>query len=128
MYSRIQEQTYQLRQKKYVLEYLDQHVDNILPSHISPRTVNGLSMIPLRKVAVTIKLGKQTYQDDLDIYPGVSGALISWKAAKNLDILPASYPHPDNSQCMGTQMSQESCSNRYVKKIDSNPTAEDLVK
>ena len=31
---------------------------------------------------VTIKLGKQTYQDDLHIYPGVSGALISWKAAE----------------------------------------------
>ena len=29
---------------------------------------------------------------------------------------------------MGTQLSQESCSNRQVKQIDSNPTAEDLVK
>ena len=61
-----------------VLEYLGQHVDNILPS----RTVNGLSMIPLGKVPVTIKLGKQTYQDGLHIYPGVPGALISWKAAR----------------------------------------------
>ena len=50
---------------KEVLEYLGHHIDNIPPSHISPRTVNGLSMTPLGKVPVTIKLGKQIYQDDL---------------------------------------------------------------
>ena len=41
-----------------VLAYLGHQVDNIPPSYISPRTVNGLSMSPLRKVPVTIKLGK----------------------------------------------------------------------
>ena len=30
-----------------VLEYLGHQVDNIPPSYISPRTVNGLSMTPL---------------------------------------------------------------------------------
>ena len=60
-----------------VLEFLGQHVDNILPSHISPRTVNGLTMTLLGKVPVTITLGKQMYQGNLHKYPGVSGALIS---------------------------------------------------
>ena len=36
--------------------------------------------------------------------------------------------HIANSQSMDAQMSQESCFNRHVKQIDSNPTAEDLVK
>ena len=73
-----------------VLKILGQHVDNILPSDINPRTVNGLSMTPLGRLPVTITLGTKTYQDDLHIYPGVSGALISWKAAKGLGIIIAS--------------------------------------
>ena len=77
-----------------VLAILGQHISNILPSSISPRTVNGLSMMPLGKVPVTIQLGKATYKDDLHIYPGVSGALISWKAAKGLGILHPQYPYP----------------------------------
>jgi len=79
-----------------VLELLGQHIDNILSLDISPRTVNGMSMISLGKVPVTIKLGKITYKDNLHIYPGVSGALISWKTAKGLGILSASYPYPEN--------------------------------
>ena len=81
-----------------VLEILGQHVDNILPSDINPRTVNGLSITPLGRLPVTITLGTKTYQDDLHIYPGVSGALISWKAAKGLGILPPRYPYPHSPQ------------------------------
>ena len=76
-----------------MLEYLGQHIDNIIPSGISLRTANGLRMTSLGKVPITIKLGEASYHDDLHIYPGVSGALISWKAAKHLGILPASYPY-----------------------------------
>ena len=42
-----------------VLEILGQHVDNILPSDINPRTVNGLT--PLGRLPVTITLGTKTY-------------------------------------------------------------------
>ena len=38
-----------------LLEYLGQHIDNMLPSGVSPRTVNGLSMASLGKLAITIK-------------------------------------------------------------------------
>ena len=82
-----------------VLTLLGQHVGNILPSSISPRTVNGLSIMPLGKVPVTIQLGKAIYKDDLHIYPGVSGALISWKAAKGLGILHPQYPYPGQWSC-----------------------------
>ena len=101
-----------------VLEFLGQHFDNILPSRISPRTVNGITMTPLGRVPITIKLGRQTCRDNLHIYPGVSGALISWKVAKNLGILLESYPgaltpdlHPTVS----------------VNQVDGNSTAESLA-
>ena len=51
-------------------------------------------MTPIGKLPVTIQLEGRRYTDDLHIYPGVSGALISWKAAKGLGILPDHYPHP----------------------------------
>ena len=60
------------------LKDLRQHIDNLLPSHISPRAVNGSCMTPLGKLPVTIQLEGRIYTDDFHIYPGVSGALISW--------------------------------------------------
>ena len=36
-------------------------------------------------------------------YPGVTGVIISWKAARELGILPVHYPHPE-----GMQYSKES--------------------
>ena len=71
-------------------------------------------MTPLGIVPITIKLGDVAHRDDLHIYPGVSEALTSWKAAKHLGILPASYPYPEkqSSQEPGhreAQMRQASC-------------------
>ena len=51
-------------------------------------------MTPLGKLPVTISLGTAVYTDELHIYPQVCGALLSWKAAKGLNILPANYPNP----------------------------------
>ena len=111
-----------------VLEILGQHVDNILPSDIYPRTVNGLNMTPLGRLPVTITLGTKTYQDDLHIYPGVAGALISWKAAKGLGILPPSYPYPHSPQ--GPQPGKARLQNEdpsSVEQVSCNPVPEDLV-
>ena len=90
---------------------------------VSPRTVNGLSMTPLGKVPITIKLGEAAYHDDWHIYPGVSGALISWNAAKHLEILPVSYPYPEKQSSLRpghheAQMRRASC----------NSISENLVK
>jgi len=44
-----------------MLYVLGHHIDNILPSTISPRTVNGSSMIALGKIPITIQLGTARY-------------------------------------------------------------------
>lgn len=81
-----------------ILKILGQHEDNLLPSSISPRAVNGSYMRPIGKVPIRIQLEGRSYNDDLHIYPGVTGALISWKAAKGLGILPTHYPQPEQGQ------------------------------
>ena len=55
------------------------------------------------KVPVRLQLEGRSYDDDLHIYPGVTGALISWKAAKGLGILPAHYPQPEQEIQGGTR-------------------------
>ena len=44
-----------------MLQALGDHIDNILLSNISPRTVNGSSMVPLDKIPITIQLGALKY-------------------------------------------------------------------
>ena len=77
-----------------VMKHLGQHMNNLLPSKICPRTVNGSHMRPLGKIPITIQLRDRRYEDEMHIYPGVSGALISWRAAIGLGILPPHYPYP----------------------------------
>ena len=61
---------------------------------MTPKAVNGTKMHPMGKMPVTLSLGALQYTDDFYIYPEVTGTLLSWKAAKGLNILPRSYPHP----------------------------------
>ena len=51
-------------------------------------------MHPIGKLPVKLQLGDKEYCDDFHIYPNIQGALISWKACKQLHILPECYPHP----------------------------------
>ena len=71
------------------------HVDNLTPSERSPRAANGAYMKTLVKIPVAISLQGRNYKDDIHIFPGVSGALIIWKATRELGILPSQYPHPE---------------------------------
>ena len=79
-----------------VLESLNEYPDNLLPSKVIPRAVNGTTMSPIRKLPVTVSLNTAQLQcvDEFHIYPQVNGALLSWKAARGLKILSESYPHP----------------------------------
>lgn len=79
---------------KSVLYHLSEHPDNLLPSTITPRTVNGAVMQPIGRLPITLSLGPRTCTEDFHIYPNVTGALLSWKASRNLRILPECYPHP----------------------------------
>ena len=76
------------------LVHLSEHVDNLPSSDIMPQAVNGTTMKLLGKLPVTLCLGDKRIQDDVHIYPGVSGALISWRAANGLGILPEHCPRP----------------------------------
>ena len=77
-----------------LLQQLHEHPDNLLPSTITPRAVNGTTMNPIGKLPVMLLLGTHTHTDDFHIYPNVTGTLLSWKAAKGLTILPEHYPNP----------------------------------
>lgn len=82
---------------KAALSSLGEHEDNLLPSQTIPKAVNGTRMYPIGKLPVTLALEGCKYSDDLHIYPNVTGVLLSWKAAKGLNILPECYPHPSNT-------------------------------
>ena len=79
---------------KVALGCLGEHEDNLLPSQIIPRAVNGTRMHPIGKLPVKFALRGRQYVEDLHIYPNVKGVLLSWKAAKGLNILPQCYPQP----------------------------------
>ena len=49
--------------------------------------------MPGLKISIALQLGDQKCEDEMHIYPGFSGALISWKAAMGLGILPPYYPN-----------------------------------
>ena len=51
-------------------------------------------MHPIGKLPVKLELGGKEYSDDFHIYPNIQGTLISWKACKQLSILPECYPRP----------------------------------
>ena len=76
---------------------LGRHLDNLAPSEINHRAVNGDCMRPVGKITVTINLQGRTCRDDIHIFVGVSGVHISWKTAKELGILPPQYPYPKGS-------------------------------
>ena len=67
-----------------LLHSLNEHRDNLLPSNMSPRAVNGSSMNPIRKLPVTLRLGDNSVSEEFHIYEEVSTTLISWKTAKDL--------------------------------------------
>jgi len=78
-----------------ILTSLGCHPSNLLPSAVVPKSVDGHNMTPLGCILVTFCLEQREYKDNLYFLPGVTGAIISWKEAKGLEILPCHYPSPD---------------------------------
>ena len=60
--------------------------------------MNGTKLYPLGKIPVHLQLGCHEYDDELNIYPNISGALLSWKACKGLGIPLDNYPYPITRQ------------------------------
>ena len=67
---------------------------------------------------------ERAYRDDIHVFPGVLGALISWKDAKELGILLPQYPHPVES----TQTKRHPKVNRTDATGHQAGTAEQLIK
>ena len=115
---------------KEAVSHLGEHVNNLLPSKIIPRAVNGTRMWSIGKIAVTFQLGKKTYTDDLHIYPEVTGVLLSWRAAKGLSILTECYPRPIGT----TLVNKEHSPTTRVNTLEASPlvsptaTSEDIMK
>ena len=50
-----------------VLESLNEHPDNLLPSKVVPRAVNGTTMSPIEKLPATVSLNTAQYVDEFHI-------------------------------------------------------------
>ena len=72
------------------LASLSEHQANLLPSDGTPRAVNGMTMSSVGKLPVVMSFGAKEFSDEVHIFREVKGALVSWRAAKGLGILP---PH-----------------------------------
>lgn len=77
-----------------LLQSLNEHPDNLLPSMVSPRAVNGSTMHPIGKLPVKLVLGNRKITEEFHIYADVTATIVSWKIAKYLRILPPRYPQP----------------------------------
>ena len=49
------------------------------------------------KLLVTFQIGTIKHKNELHIHQEVTGELLSWEAAKGVNILPECYPHPINT-------------------------------
>ena len=71
---------------------IGEHMDNLVPSQVVPRAVNGSTLHPAGKIPkVTFHTRNRTAQEDMHIYESVAGAIISWVTAQKLGI-PAPPP------------------------------------
>ena len=74
---------------------IGEHIDNLASSNVAPKTASGHLMHPLGKLPnVRFDVEGRSTTEDVHIYRGVSGALLSWAASQRLGILPDQYPTP----------------------------------
>ena len=76
------------------LPQFNEHIPNLLPSVVKSRAVNGNVLSPIGSLKAIISIGSRSVEDCFHIYESVSGALLSWKTARSLGILPSNYPEP----------------------------------
>ena len=76
------------------LAKLGEHKDNLDHSDIEPQAVNGNTMKTLGYLSFRFLTSGRSSKEAVHIYTGIRGALILWKAAIRLGILPECYPNP----------------------------------
>ena len=79
---------------EHVLPRLNEYRDNLFPSEFTPRSANGQRMHAIGKLSVRFQLVGNEHEEDVYIFPHLSGVIVSWRAAKALKILPPHYPLP----------------------------------
>ena len=78
-----------------VLKQIGEDVMNVRrDDRVESNAVNGSKMKALGYINGTFRLGKREVKDKIHVFRGVKGALMSWFAAKQMGILPESYPNP----------------------------------
>ena len=81
--------------RQVIIGILRYHLDNLALSEISPKAVNRACMKQVEKYQLSLVYKVGHIEMTSTFFPGVSGALISWKAAKEMGILPPQYPYPE---------------------------------
>ena len=77
------------------VQALGECMDNLAESSVTPKEVNGSILEPVEKIPnVAFSTNGRTVHDDVHTYASVTGTLISWATAKELNILPTCYPQP----------------------------------
>ncbi len=67
---------------KETLQTLNEQVNSLIPSRVIPKAANGMKMYPLGKIPVKIQFGCHEHSEELQIYPNISGTLLSWKLVR----------------------------------------------
>lgn len=108
------------------LEEMGEYPENLLPAEQHPRAANGETITSVGILPVSLTLGRVTTDELVHILQGVSGLLISWKATRELCIIPDGYPRQINTEAAVTAaLSEETPELRHLKRDQSqhrNPT------
>ena len=74
------------------LEELGEYPENLLPPEQHPSAANGEIIASVGVLPVTLTLGDITTPEEIHILPDVRGLLLSWRATRQLQIIPRCYP------------------------------------
>ena len=79
----------------HLVRALNEHMDNLADSAVTPKAVNGALLHPVGKIPrVTFKIDNRKASADVHVYECVSNTIISWSIGQKLGILPTNYPSP----------------------------------
>ena len=104
-----------------LLKALGESPRRLQASTIRTTTVSGQHMETLGMLKIKLKAGDKEIDEEIHIFKGVKGALISWSTAKRLGILHKCYPNPipDNIVKVGkvqNQLDPESLRDMLLKE------------
>ena len=94
------------------LYHLGEDPSDLSVSNVTPKTVNGSKLESIGSLRSKVQLGHRSTNVRFHIYKGICGAVLSWKAAQSLGILPQDYPN-------------QQINTNYFLKMDNKQDIED---